>query len=269
MMPALILIRGAGDLASGVALRLHHAGLNVVMTELAKPLAVRRSVAFAEAIYEGQITVEDLQARRVEDPADTLGVLNILAHRQIAVLIDPDCTAARSLHPLVIVDGRMSKRSPEPLAHHAALYVGLGPGFVAPGGCHAVIETKRGHTLGRVIWEGATLDDSGEPDGDLRRVLRAPIEGILRSDAAIGQHVQSGETIASIGDARIVAPFAGVLRGILRPGLTAQKGMKVGDVDPRDDPRLCELVSDKALAVGGGVLEALLARPEIRSKLWT
>ncbi len=267
-MPAIILIRGGGDLASGVALRLHRAGLNVAITELAQPLAVRRTVAFSEAIYDRQVTVEEVTARAAPDPTDTLKILNILAKRQIPVLVDPDCVAVQILHPLVIVDGRMTKRPPEALSHHALLYLGLGPGFHSPENCHAVIETQRGHSLGRVIWNGAALADTSQPEGDPRRVLRAPKDGLLQSTARIGDHFELGQPIAAIDDEIITAPFVGILRGLLHPGLIALKDMKIGDLDGRDDPRLCQLVSDKSLAVGGGVLEAVLTRPEVRTKLW-
>jgi xanthine dehydrogenase accessory factor len=267
-MPATILIRGGGDLASGVAFRLHRAGLNAVITELPRPLAVRRAVSFSEAVYEGQVTIEGVMARAVADPADTLKILNILAKRQIPVLVDPACAASQTLHPLAIVDGRMTKRPPEALSHHALLYLGLGPGFAAPANCHAVIETQRGHTLGRVIWEGAALDDSARPEGDPRRVLRAPADGVFQSKASIGDHFDLGQPIAGVNDEIIAAPFAGVLRGLLHPGSKVTQGMKVGDLDARDDPSYCFTISEKALAVGGGVLEALLTRPEVRNKLW-
>ncbi len=268
-MPAIVLVRGGGDLATGVTLRLHAAGLGVVVTELPEPLAVRRTVAFAEAIYQKQVTVEGVTARSVDDPADTLKILNVLGKGQIPIVVDPECKTATSLHPLAIIDGRMTKHPPERLSHHALLYVGLGPGFEAPGNCHAIVETERGHTLGRVVWSGTALADTAKPEGDARRLLRAPAPGRLESDAHIGQHIEPGEPIASVGGQLIVAPFSGVLRGLLRPGTMAQAGMKIGDLDARDDPRLCALVSDKSLAVGGGVLEALLTRPEVRSKLWT
>jgi xanthine dehydrogenase accessory factor len=267
-MPAIILIRGGGDLASGVALRLFHAGLNIVITELPQPLAVRRAVSFSEAIYEGQTTVEDVTGRAVVDPADMLKILNILGKRQIPVVVDPDCSVAQTLHPLAIIDGRMRKQPPEPLTHHAALYLGLGPGFTAPTNCHAVIETRRGHSLGRVIWNGAARDDTSQPEGDPRRVLRAPTDGILQSKARVGDHFELGQAIAAINDDVIAAPFAGILRGIIHPGLAVRSGMKIGDLDPRDQRDYCFTVSDKALAVGGGVLEALLVRPELRGKLW-
>ncbi len=267
-MPSIILIRGGGDLATGVALRLRSVGLGIVVTELAEPLAVRRTVAFAEAVYEGEISVEGVTGRKVDDPSDTLKILNILGRSQIPVLVDPACSGAQSLYPLAIVDARMTKRPPEKLAHQALLYIGLGPGFSAPGDCHAVVETQRGHTLGRVIWEGSSLEDSARPTGDARRVLRAPVDGILESGAKIGEHYEANQVVASVGGQWIAAPFAGILRGLLHPGIHADTGMKIGDLDPRDDPQLCRLVSDKALAIGGGVLEALLTRPHVRARLW-
>ncbi|HEY5983750.1 MAG TPA: selenium-dependent molybdenum cofactor biosynthesis protein YqeB [Anaerolineales bacterium] len=267
-MPATILIRGAGDLASGVAVRLHRSGLNVVMTELATPFAVRRSVSFSEAIYEGQVQVEGIAGSRVKDPADTLKIRNVLAAHNIAVLLDPDCMAAAALHPLVIVDGRMTKRAPEPFRHSAAMYIGLGPGFLAPTNCHAVIETQRGHRMGRVIFNGAASDDNHQPDGDPRRVLRAPKDGLLESDSQIGQHFEPKQVVATVAGTPILAPFAGILRGLIRPGVRVVRDMKIGDVDARDDPELCRLVSDKSLAVGGGVLEAMLSRAEVQAKLW-
>jgi xanthine dehydrogenase accessory factor len=267
-MPSTILIRGGGDLASGVAVRLYHSGLNVVITELPEPLAVRRSVAFSEAIYEGQVTIENITGRVATDPTDMLKIINVLSKRQVPVLIDPQCTSVQILNPIAIVDARMLKRAPEALRHHAMLYIGLGPGFRAPDNCQVVIETQRGHTLGRVIWQGESLGDTRNPEGDMRRVLRSPVDGKFVSSARIGDHFELGERIAAVDDQVIAAPFAGVLRGLLRPGLMATKGMKIGDIDPRDDPRLIDMVSDKALAVGGAVLEALLTRPEVRSKLW-
>jgi xanthine dehydrogenase accessory factor len=133
-----------------------------------------------------------------------------------------------------------------------------------------VIETRRSHTLGRVIWEGASQPDSGEPEGDSRRVLRAPVDGVLVGVKKIGDHVDQGEVVAVISDQHpVISPFGGALRGLLRDGLYAAKGLKIGDIDPRDDPAACFLVSDKALAIAGGVLEAILSRKEIRQKLFT
>lgn len=267
-MTSIILLRGGGDLATGVALRLYLAGLNVVITELSQPLSVRRTVSFSEAIYNETTVIEGVVARMVRDPIDKLTLLDILGDRQIPVLVDPDCVSARTLFPVAIVDARMIKHAPGTLSHQSPLYIGLGPGFTAPIDCDAVIETQRGHTLGRVIWNGSSLKDTSNPEGDPRRVLRAPGNGILISEVNIGDRIENGQNIAFVGEAAIKAPFNGVLRGLLHPGLYTVKGMKVGDIDPRNEPRLCELVSDKSLAVGGAVLEALLSRPEVRIKLW-
>jgi xanthine dehydrogenase accessory factor len=273
-MASIILIRGGGDLATGVAIRLLRSGLKVVVTELAQPLAVRRTVSFAEAIYAGEITIEGITARRIPDPTDSLRILTILGKQQIPVLVDPECTSARVLHPAVIVDGRMTKRPPEPIGYSPALYIGLGPGFVAGENCQAVIETRRGPSLSRVYWRGGPDPDTGAPEGDPARVLRAPCDGVVIGHKQICEHCEEGELIAEIQSSienrksKIVSPFRGVLRGLIHPGLQVTRSLKIGDVDPRDDPRLCQMVSDKALAVGGGVLEAILARPEVRKVLW-
>ena len=271
-MPALILIRGGGDLASGVALRLSHVGLNVVITELEQPLAVRRLVSFAEAVYTGETSIEGVTARKVNDAGDSLKVYQIIANGRIPVLADPEAKAAQLLHPSVIVDARMTKHAPEPLRHNARLYIGLGPGFVAPDNCHAVIETLRGHFMGRVIWEGAAQPDTALPgrlgEQSAERVLRAPITGKLTGLMQIGEHVQAGQAVAEVGGQAITAAIPGVLRGLLHSEVDVIQGMKIGDVDPRDDPALCSLVSEKSLAVGGGVLEAILTRAEIRQHLW-
>ena len=274
-MPSLILIRGGGDLATGIAIRLLRSGLRVVVTELSQPLAVRRTVSFAEAVYSGEITVEGFTARRVDDPADSLRILGILGKQQIPVLVDPGCASAKLLHPAVIVDARMIKHPPEPIGYSPSLYIGLGPGFEALVNCQAVVETRRGHTLGRVFWRGGPDSDTGQPDGDTRRVLRAPADGVLLVQKQIGEHCEAGDLIAEIQSSndvpssKIISPFPCLLRGLLHPGLTVWRGLKIGDIDPRDDPRLCQLVSDKALSIGGGVLEAILSRPEVRTQLWT
>jgi xanthine dehydrogenase accessory factor len=269
----IVLIRGGGDLASGVALRLHHVGFRVVITELPHPLAVRRLVSFSEAINCGETTIEEVTARRVTDIDDTLRVLQIIAKSRIPVLVDPDARAAQLLHPSVIVDARMRKLPPEPLRHNAKLYVGLGPGFIAPENCHAAIETRRGHWLGRVIWQGSPSADTGIPetvgDRSAERVLRAPADGALQVHAQIGDHLEAGQLVAEVSGQAILAPFKGVLRGLLPADFPVRAGIKIGDIDPRDDPAICSLVSDKSLAVGGGVLEAILAKTELRPNLWS
>jgi len=269
----IVLIRGGGDLASGIALRLHHVGFRVVITELAQPLAVRRLASFAEAVYAGEAIIEGVTARRVTDIDDTLRVLQILSKGRIPVLVDPEARAAQLLHPSVIVDARMRKLPPEPLRHNAKLFVGLGPGFVAPDNCHAAIETQRGHWLGRVIWQGSPKEDTGIPetvaDQDVERVLRAPAEGALKVYAQIGDHLEEGQLVAEVSGQPVHAPFKGVLRGLLPADFPVRMGIKIGDIDPRDDPTICSLVSDKSLAVGGGVLEVILAKTELRQHLWS
>src|SRR5687767_840391 len=270
--PALVLVRGGGDLATGVVLRLHRAGLKVVITELAQPLAVRRTVSFAEAVYEGQHIVEGISARLVEPEQ----VQACLAAGEIPILVDPDADILLSFLFLVVVDARLLKTPPHPLPVDIPLHIGLGPGFHAGRDCHAVIETRRGHTLGRVYWTGTAQPDSGQPEGDARRVLRASSDGVLIAKAVIGDHVEEGQLIAVIdnqssggtGQYSVISPFTGVLRGIIRSGIKVPKGIKIGDVDPRNDPRACFLVSDKALAIGGGILEAILSKAEIREVLW-
>jgi len=265
-----VLIRGGGDLATGVALRLHRASIKVLITELPQPLAVRRMVSFAEAVYEGHHTVEGVKSKLIEanqlsawDDTDT-----------IPVLVDPGLDILSSHVFPVIVDARLIKQPPTPLPTRVPLHIGLGPGFYAGRDCHAVIETRRSHTLGRVHWDGTTQPDSGEPEGDPRRVLRAPNTGIIISHARIGDYLFEGQLIAEIQlqienqKIKVVSPFKGVLRGLIRDGIHVTKGLKVGDVDPRNDEKACYLVSDKALAIGGGVLEAVLAKEEIRKILY-
>lgn len=268
-MPAVILLRGGGDLASGVALRLARVGFRIVITELSQPLAVRRLVSFSEAIYTGETTVEDITAR-LADNFEMAGA--ILEKGQIPVLIDPAAEALSFFSPVVMIDARMTKRPPDLGKDAARLVIGLGPGFIAGENCHAAIETNRGHRLGRVIWEGTPQPDTGIPDGvankGVERVLRAPADGVLATCAAICDHVETGAVVAKVRDEPVRAPFPGVLRGLLRAGLPVRKGLKIGDLDPRDDPSYCTLVSDKSLAIAGGVLEAILARPDLRTSLW-
>lgn len=266
----IVLIRGGGDLASGVALRLHRVGLGVVISELTQPLAVRRTVSFAEAIYSGVTAVEGITAQRVKEPGDRAAIRHILDRGQIPVVIDPQAAVLATLKPAVVVDGRMKKRADDKMPDGVQLFIGLGPGYVAGENCHAVIETNRGHMLGRVIWKGAPEADTGIPDrvGEKQeeRVLRAPVAGLLQTRAEIGDHLQGGDLVAEVGGQAVRAPFGGVLRGLLHPGIKVRAGVKIGDVDPRDDPRYCTMVSDKSLAIGGGVLEAILSSPDMRAR---
>jgi xanthine dehydrogenase accessory factor len=264
-----VLIRGGGDLATGVALRLHRTGIQVLISELAQPLAVRRTVSFSEAVYEVQHKVEGVTARLIE--ANQFSAWNETA--EIPIIIDPDADILLTHLFNVVVDARLTKLPPAPLPVDVPLHIGLGPGFTAGSDCHAVIETRRSHTLGRVYWTGTTQPDSGEPEGDPRRVLRAPSDGVVIGYKKIGDHVVAGEEIATISELKgdqysVVSPFAGILRGLIRDGLHVTKGVKIGDIDARDDESTCYLVSDKALAIGGAVLEAILSKQEIREELF-
>ncbi len=264
----LVLIRGGGDLATGVAARLWRSGMAVVVAEIARPLAIRRLVALAEAVYAGEVRIEDLTGMRVESVDQAR---QALADQRIPVLVDPEATCRQELRPDVLVDARMRKRAPELGSESAPLVIGLGPGFTAGSDCHAVVETQRGHHLGRVIWEGRSEPDTGIPEPvqghSDDRLLRAPADGELHDGIRLGTRVQSGMLLARVGEARLEAPFDGVLRGLLHDGLRVQRGQKVGDVDPRGEVTICTQLSDKALAVGGGVLEAVLSRQEFRRRL--
>lgn len=266
---ALVLVRGGGDLASGAIYRLVRAGFPVVVTELAAPRLVRRLVSYGEAVTAGNIVVEGLRAVRT-DTVEMARAL-ALAGAAIPVVIDESGTALKALKPAIIVDARMEKRPLDTVIDAAPLVIALGPGYVAGEHCHAVIETNRGHNLGRVIWEGSAEPDTGAPGvvkGQVHdRVLRAPAEGFVDARAAIGDEIAEGQVIAVVDGHEIRAPFVGVLRGLVAPSLRVTPDMKIGDLDPRSKRENCFTISDKSLAVGGGVLEAVLAAPQIRDYL--
>lgn len=263
-----VLIRGGGDLGSGVALRLLRSGAEVVVTELERPMVVRRSTSYANAVYEGRCKVEETRGTLCEDVREAV---EAFSRGEVAVIIDPQALQREELEPAVVVDARMLKQAPEDERKFAALVIGLGPGFIAGVHCHAVIETRRGSTLGRVYWTGTAETDTGKPEEvggiGLRRVLRAPANGEFRGLVKIGDLVLAGHRLAEVDGKYIEAAFDGVVRGLIADGYPVLEGMKVGDLDPRRDPRLCYIVSDKSLAVGGGVLEAVLSKADLRSKL--
>lgn len=254
----LVLIRGAGDLATGIALRLHRVGMQVVMTDLPKPTAIRRTVAFSQAIVLGSTTVEGITARL----AEVSQVPDILSQGEIPVLADPECSCLPTLRPDALVDAILAKRNLGTRITDAPVVIGVGPGFTAGVDCHAVVETMRGHYLGRVIRDGAAIPNTNIPGliggyaGE--RVLRAPDDGEFRQVLEIGAQVEAGDIAGFVGDKPMVCTIAGILRGILPDGVLVHKGMKAGDVDPRCELNHCFCASDKALAIGGGVLEAIL-----------
>lgn len=264
----LVIIRGGGDLASGVAVRLYRSGFRVLITELPQPLVVRRTVSFAEAVHEGMVLVEDIIGELIHD---LISLEAVFESGHVPVLVDPDLSFLTKVKPEVLVDARMRKKPSREGKEMAVLVIGLGPGFVAGENCHAVVETNRGHNLGRVIWQGAPEPNTGSPGEILgyrsERVLRAPVAGTLSPQAEIGERLKQGSLIAVIGKDEVLAPFDGFLRGLIRGGTQVSAGQKIGDVDPRDDPNLVRFVSDKSRAIGGGVLEAILSFPDLRLNL--
>lgn len=255
----LILIKGAGDIATGIAVRLKNAGMQVVMTEIAIPTTVRRSVAFSRAVYEGSAVVENITAKLVLDFAQIPAVLQ---RDEIPVLIDPRCEVLKSIHFDAVVDSILAKKNLSTDPTQAPVVIGIGPGFSVPQDCHCVIETQRGHDLGRCIYQGCAAKNTGIP-GEIggytvERLLRAPCDGIFHPILAIGDAVKAGQTVALVDDQPVTAQIDGIVRGLLQDNVPVKAGMKSGDIDPRGCYEHCFTVSDKARAVGGGVLEAIL-----------
>jgi xanthine dehydrogenase accessory factor len=275
-MALLTLIRGGGDLASGVALRLYRIGIATIISELPEPLVVRRTVSFAEAVFSGKTQVEGVTGCLVSDYDQARESLRTGC---LPVIVDPRLNLLGEIQerkspesPLVLIDARMTKKPPDFGMNAADLVIGLGPGFVVGENCHVIVETNRGHQMGRVFWQGSAEKDTGEPEKvtvhSKDRVLRSPTDGKFISFVEIGDHVDEGQLIAQVSKKPIMAPFCGVIRGLLHTGIQVSPGFKIGDLDPRDDPRYCFLVSDKSLAIGGGVIEAILSSPQLRLYLW-
>ena len=256
-----VLIRGAGEMATGVAHRLHRCHFRVVMTEIPRPLCIRRKVSFSEAVFEGEQEVEGVRAVLVRDPSEVEGLWQ---RGLIPVIVDPEARCRETIKPDVVVDAILAKRNTGTWRDFAPLVIGLGPGFKAGEDVDVVIETNRGHDLGRVIYRGEAEPDTGVP-GEIagvsaQRVLRAPADGTFRPVKEIGDRVEAGEVVAWVGDAPLRTEISGVIRGLLREGMEVRKGLKSGDVDPRGKRENCFTISDKARAIAGGVLEAILDR---------
>ena len=256
----LVVIRGAGDIATGVALRLHRAGMRVVMCDLPTPTSIRRTVCFSEAILLGETRVEGVRGVLCPDAATARAVARA---GDVAVLVDPEASCVAELAPDALVDAILAKRNLGTRRGMAPVVVGVGPGFTAPVDCDAAIETMRGHYLGRVYYEGSPLPNTAVPGliggyaGE--RVMRAPADGVFEPCVEIGATVRAGDLCARVAGEPMRATIDGVVRGLLQAGVRVTAGMKSGDVDPRCHPEYIETSSDKALAVGGGVLEAILA----------
>jgi len=254
---SLVVVRGAGDLATGCIVRLVRSGFRVVALEVARPSAIRRTVCLSEAMYDGVACVEGVRAERclrvpeAWSPGDPVPLLE-----------DPECRSLERLAPVALVDAIVAKSRAGTRLDMAPVVVALGPGFEAGRDAHAVVETNRGHDLGRVILQGCAEANTSVPGRiaghDRQRVLRAPAAGTVEALRAIGDEVQAGDPVLSIQGVTVRSGIGGVVRGLIRPGFEVQPGLKVADVDPRGVREHCFSVSDKSRAVAGGVLEAIL-----------
>jgi len=259
-MREIIVVRGGGDIATGTIQALRRGGFGAVVTECARPSSIRRAVCLSEAVYLGSCTVEDMDAELSGSPAETA---RLLESGKIPVLVDEAAGCVRELQPAAVVDAILAKRNLGTEKWMAPVTVGLGPGFRAPEDVDAVIETMRGHDLGRIILNGSALPDTGTP-GEIAgvgadRLLRAPADGVIRLTADIGDLVRRGDILADVGGAPLTADIDGVLRGLIHDGCAVRRGMKVGDIDPRAaERRNCFTISDKARCIGGAVLAAVL-----------
>jgi xanthine dehydrogenase accessory factor len=257
-----LIVRGAGEMASGSVFRLYRAGFrNLLLTEIEAPLTVRRLVSFSPAVYEGSQTVEGTQAVLIAKPEQAEETWRA---GLIPLLVDPENESRHVIKPDVVLDAILAKKNLGTSMDDAPLVIGLGPGFCAGGDVHYVVETNRGHNLGRLIFDGYASPNTGTP-GDIggqstRRVLRAPSDGIFHSDLEIGVLVEMDQTIGYVGDTPVKASLAGALRGLIRPGTLVTNGLKIGDIDPRGDSSYCYTISEKARAIGGTVLEAIMMR---------
>lgn len=255
----LIVIKGAGDIATGIAWRLHRCGFSVVCTEIARPTTVRCTVAFSRAVYEGEATVAGLTARLAADAEEAR---TLLQQGIVPILIDPEYTEARRLAPDVLVDAIIAKKNTGTAITDAPLVVGIGPGFTAGEDCHFCVESNRGHDMGRTLYEGSPEPDTATPGnvGGFRdeRIIRATADGIWHPKAAITDVVEKGQLIAYAGETPVYAKMSGIVRGMLPEGTPVKTGLKSGDIDARCRIENCFTPSDKALAIAGGILEGIL-----------
>lgn len=256
-----IWIRGAGDLATGIALRLYRSGFDIIMSDIAVPTTVRRTVAFSPAVYTGETQVEGITGKLCENISmiDT-----VIESGCIPVIVDPSGEIMKEYKPDIIVDAIIAKTNIGTKITDADIVIGVGPGFEAGVDCHAVVETKRGHNLGRVIWSGSAYPNTGVPGNiggyTVERIIRATADGVFSAKVNIGDFVKAGDLLAYCDETPVYANIDGIVRGLLQDGVNVKKGMKSGDVDPRAEKEYCFSVSDKASAIGGGVLEAILSK---------
>lgn len=256
----LIVVRGAGDIATGTIQKLHRAGFSVIATESPLPSAIRRKVSLCEAVYEGSQTVEDITAVRADSLEEAR---NILADGKVAVIVDPSCTLLKELRPLAVIDAILAKKNMGTTKEMAPITIALGPGFIADKDVDAVVETMRGHNLGKLLFQGSAMPNTGIPGiiGGIgrERVIYSPYAGRVVTHKEIGDMVEKGEMLAEVDGQPVPASIGGVIRGLIRDGFTVPAGFKMADIDPRETEREnCFTISDKARCIGGAVLEAVL-----------
>lgn len=256
-----IVIKGAGEMASGIAHRLYMANIkNILLTEIPEPVTVRRTVAFSEAIYEGHMKVEGVDAERL---TDTTELYDLWKQNKIGVMVDPQWKIIGDLKPHVVIDAIMAKRNIGTKEGEAPLVIGVGPGFVAPYDVHVVVESNRGHNLGKAIYVGSAEPHTGIPGSTMgyttERVLRAPHDGIVKHAKQIGDRTENGDIVLYVDKTPVYAGISGLLRGLIR-GTHVAAHEKIGDIDPRGVKEYCYTITEKARAIGGGVLEAIMNR---------
>lgn len=255
----MVLIKGAGDLATGIAYRLKKSGFDVVMTEIHKPTTVRRTVAFSQAVFDNEIVIEGIKGVKVNNINE---IYEEIREGNIPIIIDEKAEIIKELRPNVVVDAIIAKKNLGTSIEDAPIVIGVGPGFEARVDCHLVVETKRGHYLGKVIEEGSAIPNTGVP-GNIggytrERIIRASSNGKIKPLVAIGDFVKKGDIVAYIDGIEVLAEIDGIVRGMLQEGIEVFKGMKSGDIDPRCEKDHCFTISDKARSIGGGVLEAIM-----------
>ena len=255
----MVLIKGAGDLATGIAYRLKKSGFHIVMTEIHKPTTVRRTVAFSQAVFDNEIVIEGIKGVKVNNINE---IYEEIREGNIPIIIDEKADIIKELRPDVVVDAIIAKKNLGTSIEDAAIVIGVGPGFEAKVDCHLVVETKRGHYLGKVIEEGSAIPNTGVP-GNIggytkERIIRASSNGKIKPVVEIGDFVKKGDIVAYIDGIEVLAEIDGIVRGMLQEGIEVFKGMKSGDIDPRCEKDHCFTISDKARSIGGGVLEAIM-----------
>ena len=255
----IVLIKGAGDLATGIAHRLKKSGFDIIMTEIDKPTTVRRTVAFSQAVFDNEIEIEGIKGVKVNNINE---IYKEISKGNIPIIIDEKANIIKELNPNVVVDAIIAKKNLGTSISDAPIVIGVGPGFEAKIDCHLVVETKRGHYLGKVIEKGSAIPNTGVP-GNIggytkERIIRASNDGKIKPVVAIGDYVKKGDIVAYIDGIEVLAEIDGIVRGMLQEGIDVFKGMKSGDIDPRCEKNHCFTISDKARSIGGGVLEAIM-----------